>query len=189
MTVKPLISLLDGDDGSIAIALTERDGSHGCVGPTLYVSSFGDSVRAYARGIFAERAGSPDGANVQRDSITSALSRVEQLALDKMYAGRGSVREAAHVRVVVLWAAMTIQVLIEQRAPRADQVGSIERRLDRLISLVGSDGIDPLIVDTAPFTAREQPARSSREQRMVTQVFAHIRGHRRQRVQSAPAAA
>lgn len=168
------------------IALIDPSGSPICVGPRLWAGSLGENAEAEACDIFTGSARLSHDADTPRDQIATALSRVEQLALDKIYAGRGSAREAAHTRVVVLWAAMTIQVLLEQLASSAYPTASLERRLDRLLSLAASESIDPLLLaDPASFAPEMQPARPSHEQRIVEQVFAHIRGHRRRPTQTA----
>jgi len=170
------ITLADGPDGSVAAAIVEDDASVR-IGPTLCVRSVGSEGRMHAHRLFEGLRGHSGAQPV--DPVLELLARAEQLALDKLYAGPASANEAARVRVVVTWAVLVIQELL-RRGPVDGEV-SAARRLDRLIALCGSEGVDSLqLVSPAPATGDGRRL-SGEAAGFATQVRAAVRARDRRR--------
>jgi len=162
--------VLQEREGGVSVVLVEGDRAEP-VGPLLGTGALGVEGCALARAVFAV-----EGDRVlDAAAVAELLARAEQLALDGLYAGPASAREAARARVVVAWAALVIEAL----AQRAGASGESGRRLDRLIALSGGDGVDSLrLADLPPAVTPDELAVLRRERGLARQVRAHLR-HRR----------
>jgi hypothetical protein len=158
------------EDGSIGVFAISAVGVAVPIGPVLHVNLLGESARTHATRIFA---GSEPEAKEGRDLVASSLSRAEQLALDKMYAGSGTGREAINARALVLWAAMTIRALADYLATGDE---SVERRIESLVTLAGNEGVAPQkLVEPTPIMDSRQ---RRRKQRLAERVAGRVRSGR-----------
>lgn len=143
------------ESGGMGLFVVDHTDALTPIGPILRVNLLGDSTRTHAAEIFSM--GDPEA---DRDPVESSLARTEQLALDKMYAGGGSGRDAMNARAVVLWAAMTIRALAGYLATADGPEESVERRIESLITLAGNEGVAPQkLMEPAPIADGKQPGR------------------------------
>ena len=153
-------------DGSIGVVAIRDAGAAIPLGPVLRVNLLGETAPIHAAEIFVE-----NDPKDSRDLVASSLSRAEQLALDKMYAGDGTGREAMNARAVVLWAAMTIRAVADYLATSDE---SMERRIESLVTLAGNEGVAPqkLAEPGAIVDSRQR----RRKQRLAERIAGRVKG-------------
>lgn len=171
--------LLDDADGEIRVAYEDGEGAPCAVGPRLQTAALGKGGRSCACELFPEQI-------LHTDPIETALERTEQLALDRIYTGTGSTRDAAAGRAIVAWAAMTIQALAD-RVEHAIPAQVVERRTQRLIALAGGDAPSPLDFSEPPPIV-EETHRSHRKRGIAGRIASRIESSRAQPAEEGPRA-
>lgn len=116
---------------------------------------------------------SPSG-EIDGKVVLVLLSRLEQLVLDKLYAGPASGWEAALARVVVAWAALALQHLVDIHDLGDDR--TIHTRLDRVFAFASSEGVGALRTAPIPTIKPDGDMGAFRsERRIETQVRMYLR--------------
>lgn len=155
----------DADD-SIQLLIEGDSGDSHPVGPRLRTAVLGETGRKYASELF-------EGGERGREDelVEQLLRRTEQLAVDGIYAGNRSTRDAAIARTVVLWATMAIRSVADETG--GTSTANLEHRLGSLVAIAQGAQTDPLsLADPAPI--KEQQERSRGRTGIAGRVAAHI---------------
>jgi len=149
------------DELRLTVETVDEDGSATDAGPALSEQHLRPDGRRLAAAIFGDATAGP----VDDKLLGELVSRMEQLAIDKLYAAPVTGREVARARVVLAWAIIVIERLTEK--VEDDPKRRIGARLDRLVGLVGSEGVDPLRVADTPTVVPEGDTGEIRAERSI----------------------